>query len=190
MKENDSDSLESRGPDVDGGDDCEWLVQLLAQIQMPLHRFIMTLLPQASDADEVFQETILVLWRKRSEFERGSNFMAWACVIARYEVFRYLRTHRRDKIGLSESAMTKLAEIAEARAISLDLDSARREALSGCIKKLRSEEREVIRLRYYLNEAVEEIAEKLGKAQSTVYAALTRARGHLAECVQRQMKRT
>ena len=169
------------------GDD-EWFVQLLGRVQRPLYRFIMTLLPQPSDADEVFQETLTVLWRKRDQYEQGSDFLAWSRVVARFEVFRYLRKNRRDQVGLSETAMSRIADLTEARTKSLDQEETRHEALAGCIGKLRNEEKSVIRQRYFDNESVEEIAQNLGKAKSTVYSALSRARGQLADCMKRRLR--
>lgn len=177
-----------RTAQIDVGDDGEWFVRLFGQVQRPLYRFIMTLLPQPADADEVFQETIIVLWRKREQYEQGTDFLAWSRVVARYEVFRYLRQNRHDKVGLNEMAMTKIAEVNEARAKTLDEEATRHEVLAGCIGKLGTEEREIIRQRYYQNQAVEMIAKKFGKAQSTIYSALTRARGQLADCMKRRLR--
>ena len=186
MEERVSDILKSESLDV--GDDGEWFVQQFGQVQRALYRFIVSLLPQTADADEVFQETLIVLWRKRDQFEQGTDFLAWSRVVAKFEVFRFLRKARKDQVGLSEAAMTRLAEFTEAQARSLDRESARQDALAGCIGKLSEGARELIVLRYFRDEAVEEIAQNLGKAQSTIYSALTRARSQLGECLKVQLR--
>jgi RNA polymerase sigma-70 factor (ECF subfamily) len=51
----------------------------------------MTLVFSHQDAEEVFQNTSVVLWNKFGEFQPGSNFFAWASQVAYYEVLNYMR---------------------------------------------------------------------------------------------------
>lgn len=44
-------------------------------------------------ADDALQETAVVAWNKRAEFQLGTNFAAWCCQIARHISLR----HRRDR---------------------------------------------------------------------------------------------
>lgn len=53
--------------------------------------FVQMLLPSVHDAEEVLQETSIVLWNKWDQYDPERDFVKWACGIARYEVFRYLR---------------------------------------------------------------------------------------------------
>ncbi|PQJ27627.1 hypothetical protein BSZ32_03355 [Rubritalea profundi] len=60
----------------------------ITRIQSQLRAYIISLMPGASGAEDVLQETNLVLWEKRAKFEQGTNFRAWVCAIARLEVRR------------------------------------------------------------------------------------------------------
>ena len=40
--------------------------------------YINALVLDWNDADDLFQETCLVLWQKFDEFRPGTNFLAWA----------------------------------------------------------------------------------------------------------------
>ena len=47
----------------------------------------------AADADDLLQETSLVLWEKFGQFRSGTDFYAWACKIAYFSVCNYRRRH-------------------------------------------------------------------------------------------------
>ena len=68
----------------------------ITRIQSQLRAYIISLMPGASGAEDVLQETNLVLWKKRAKFEQGTNFRAWVCAIARLEV----KAHRRQMYRL------------------------------------------------------------------------------------------
>ena len=63
----------------------------IARHQAALHAYIISLMPGLDGVDDVLQETNLVLWEKRTAFEHGSNFRAWACAIARFRVMGHRR---------------------------------------------------------------------------------------------------
>jgi len=67
------------------------IVQLLTNVQQQLTRYVRTLVPNRTDAEEVLQETNLFVWRHADEFELGTNFAAWACRIAYYQVLTFRR---------------------------------------------------------------------------------------------------
>ena len=54
-------------------------VGLINQHQVRLGNFIETLVSDYQIAQDLLQNTSLVLWQKRAEFEEGSDFWAWAC---------------------------------------------------------------------------------------------------------------
>ena len=57
----------------------EEYVALIAGSQPALRGLLRALIRQASDVDDVLQETNTVLWRKRQEFDRDRPFLPWAC---------------------------------------------------------------------------------------------------------------
>ena len=94
-----------------------------------LRSFLRQLLPTWNDVDEVLQETSMVLWKKFSDFEDGTNFTAWACVIARFEVLKYRRKKSRDRHIFSDDILNLLAdEVIEQQ----DRLEAQRHALDFC----------------------------------------------------------
>ena len=51
-------------------------VQLLAQSQRRIFLFVMSMVPNWNEAEEIIQETNLLLWREFDHFQPGTNFAA------------------------------------------------------------------------------------------------------------------
>jgi RNA polymerase sigma-70 factor (ECF subfamily) len=167
----------------DRTDRTEEFVGLFAQGQYEIHSYILTLVHNWTDADDVMQATSIVLWRKFDQFERGSDFVAWACRIAQLEVKNFRRVRGRDRLFFDEPLMQSLASVRLAMADRLQEE---REWLTDCVAKLRADDRELIHRCYgRKNITAKDVAVALGRPVNTVYKALIRIRRSLYECVQR-----
>ena len=93
-------------------DRTELFVQLLTQYQQRVHLFILSLVPHRADADEILQETNLVLWRKFEEFRPGSDFRAWAFQVAYNKVKAFRERRGRDRLRFGQEVMDRLAAVA------------------------------------------------------------------------------
>ena len=62
---------------------------LLQQTTRQLLTYLNAVLFRWDDAEDVFQETCLVLWEKFSEFQPGTNFLAWALCVARNKAMSF-----------------------------------------------------------------------------------------------------
>src|SRR5271155_3247978 len=91
------------------------MVRLITNAQPTLYRFIRSLLPDANAAQDVLQETNLILWRKSGEFRPELNFLGWACSIARFQVLAYRRDCSREHRIFDQSLFDELAEEAAER---------------------------------------------------------------------------
>lgn len=58
------------------------LMALMTRHQRQIFAYIYTLVPDRHDAEDLLQETSLVICEKFDEFRPGSDFVAWACQIA------------------------------------------------------------------------------------------------------------
>jgi RNA polymerase sigma-70 factor, ECF subfamily len=158
------------------------IVQLLTNVQQQLARYVRTLVPNRIDAEEVLQETNLFIWRHADEFELGTNFAAWACKIAYYQVLTFRKRQSRSRLYFSDALVEQLAQNA-ARHLELVSDDA--EALDQCMAKLSQPDRELMDLRYEPGATVEKIAQRVGRSTKSVYNALGRIRTWLLECIER-----
>jgi len=165
--------------------DREEFARLFSRHARPIYAFIMTLVFSHHDAEEVFQNSSVVLWDKFAEFKPGTNFFAWASRIAYFEVLNLMKQHRRSPL-LSHEAMKSLAD--EATALS-DRSTARMEALDNCLAQLAPADREIIHDRYFYQQAPKQIAEQRSRSLDSVYRALSRIHNLLLKCVERSMSR-
>lgn len=162
----------------------EEFVRLFTQSQRPLYLFILPLVHTAADADEVLQETNVVMLSKWTQFEPGTNFLAWCRAIARLEVFRFRRSRHHRMYLLGDDVAELLADEMEEQASDLEQ---RRDALAECISKLRAPDQELIRRRYSVGSTGDNVAQQLGRPANSVYQSLGRIRRVLLECIRRRM---
>lgn len=162
----------------------EEFVRLFTQAQRSLYLFILPLVRTSADAEEVLQETNIVILSKWAQFEPGTNFLAWCRAIARLEVFRFRRSRHHKLQLLGDDVINVLSRRIEEQPVDLER---RRSALSECISKLREADQELIRRRYAPGVSGDDVANQLGRPANSVYQSLGRIRRVLVECVRRQM---
>ncbi len=63
-------------------------------------RYIYTLVHISTDSDDLLQQTNLLLWKKHLEYKLGTNFMAWACRIAFFNVQNFLESKGRAAVAV------------------------------------------------------------------------------------------
>jgi RNA polymerase sigma-70 factor (ECF subfamily) len=166
--------------------DHEAFLRLFAETNHRVYAFIVTLLPSPGDADDVFQKTSIVLWRKFSGFQPGTDFVRWACRIAQLEVMNYLRARHRDRLLFDEELVARLAD---QRLEAEGLLRARSAALGGCLTRLGESDRSLLRLYYDEGLTVPEIAERQRRPANTLYKALDRVRRALRRCIEARLAR-
>lgn len=159
-------------------------VKVFARHEPAIRSFVRPLVFTWDDLDEVIQQTCLVLMRKYSEFEPGTDFLSWACTIARFEVLKYRRSKARDRLVFSEELLTLLADEGAAEAARREHE---RQALDACIERLQPQQHELIQRCYSGDRSIGEVAELLGRSATGLYKALNRIRLLLLECIERSL---
>ncbi|MBT7959707.1 MAG: sigma-70 family RNA polymerase sigma factor [Akkermansiaceae bacterium] len=154
----------------------------ITRFQTQLRAYIISLMSGLSGAEDVLQETNIVLWEKRAKFEPGTNFRAWACAIARLEV----KAHRRQMYRLGITMLDE--ELADQLAEPLQSDEETPEehlqALEQCLARLREPERELIEHRYFSKSTLGAFAARRGQSTETLRNSLYRIRAALRKCIQ------
>jgi RNA polymerase sigma-70 factor (ECF subfamily) len=159
----------------------------LTQVQARLYGYIHSLIPDINDADDLYQQTALVLWNKFTEFDPSRDFFAWACGVARGEVANFARRRTRQRRYLSADVNLLLVE-AHAEFTEAEHDD-RRAALSRCVEKLPPEDRALLTECYREPDGVHTAAERRNRSPHSVYNSLRRIRQALFECVTRALAR-
>lgn len=164
-------------------DAYESFVQMFARHEPVLRSFVRPLVPTWDDLDEVIQQTCVVLWRKFGDFEPGTDFLAWACTIARFEVLKYRRTRARDRHVFGVELISLLADEG---ALETALRERERRALDTCLERLLPPHRELV-CQCYSGTSIKDVAESLGRSATGLYKALDRIRVTLLDCIERSL---
>lgn len=159
-------------------------VELLARNQRRLYAYIRPQVASPTDADDVLQQTSKVLWTKFDQFESGTNFLTWACTVARLEVLTYHRERKRQPAFLSDQVAEVLADDLVAMVETID---DRHEALAACLQELPAKERDLVQRRYEADANIRRIAADTGRSESAVYKALQRVHDGLYRCIERKL---
>lgn len=159
-------------------------VQLFTHHQRRLFLYILAQVANPVEAEEILQETNVVIWSKCSRFQPGTNFLAWVSQIANFEVMKFRTRRRREKLVFSDEFLDTIAQSSLERSEELE---SRRVALVYCLGKLRPKDRDLIQKRYAPGERGIHLAEQIGRPVNAVYQSLGRIRRALLECIQRQL---
>lgn len=164
--------------------DNEQFCRNLVDVQRGLYAYIVRLVPNHLDANDVLQKTNLVLLSKQQEFRAEGNFNAWAAGVARNQALAFCRDARRDRLVFSEDIVGKIADRGLERIGESDLMF---EAMELCREKLGEADRQLLDYRYNDSLSVGSIAESLGRTPHAVSQALYRIRTTLLECIRRTL---
>ncbi len=122
---------------TDAGDESsdrvDEFVRLLGRNQRRIFLYVMSLVPDWNDAEEIIQETNLVLWREFDKFQLGTNFTAWACKVALHQVMAWRKRVRRDRLQFSPAFLEAVADEAASSTEALE---ERSQQLAHCIDRL------------------------------------------------------
>ncbi len=160
---------------------------LVRENQAMLITYLRAVLRDHSVVDDLFQETMLVVWQKLDEFDRSRPFGPWLRGIAANLVMAHFRKVKNDVMLLEEETLEYLSQqlqyISERPGDSWDEKIA---ALKHCIETLSEDYRQVINLRYFEENSASQIAATSKTAIETIKKRLQRARVLLLDCLQRK----
>lgn len=160
-------------------------VRELTASQGRIRAFLVSLMPGSPDVGDVLQKTNIALWKSRARYRPGTNFLAWAFTIARFEVLHHRRRAKRQRLVLISDEL--LDRLVEESTDTADHESYLR-ALESCKAKLSDKQRELIDMRYRPGYSLEQHARETGQTASALRVALMRIRTALRECVEKSMK--
>lgn len=147
--------------------------------------YINALLLNWNDADDLFQETCVVLWQKFDEFTPGTNFLAWALRIADFKVMKFRAKQAKHAAFIDRLRQNLIDDFASQG----DSDAeAGLTALSDCMNRLQDDDRRLIMTCYGESVPVRQVANTMGRSPQSVHHSLCRVRKWLIECVDRKRR--
>jgi RNA polymerase sigma factor (sigma-70 family) len=128
-------------------------------------------LDEAELAD-VAQETVVLVWRKLASFDASSSLETWFYGIARFELLNAIRRKQRRDAGRVEleqvpASMSERADLSE------------QQSVQGALERLPPDEAQVLKLYYYDDLSLAEVARRVDAAVGTVKSRYYRALDHL-----------
>jgi RNA polymerase sigma-70 factor, ECF subfamily len=143
--------------------------ELYRRYYRPLARFLAKRIPQSHSADDIINDTLLVVWERASQFQNSSQVSTWIFGIAYRVALKSLRKHR----------LWLRATIADELTIQL-VDPRRtdevRQWLTAGLCRLSDKQRLSLELTYHFGHSVEQAALMADCPVGTMKARMFRAR--------------
>jgi RNA polymerase sigma-70 factor, ECF subfamily len=156
-------------------------VALLARHERSLSGYILSLVPNWTDADDLLQETKLRLWEQFRVYDSSKDFGVWARTIAHYQVLTYRKRSHRQSARFTSTCVELVA--AEAAAVATEADT-RHRLLAECLAALSDASRKVLAFCYSDNLSIKDAAVKLGRSVRGLQRAVANLRRTLQQCVE------
>jgi len=159
-------------------------VSLITANQRRIYAYILTLVPNRSDADDIMQDTTALMWERKDDFSSGTDFAAWGARIAYFKVLDYRkRINKNRRIIASEQQLCQIEKQAfqqgKHRYSMVD-------KLERCVGRLTDQDRQVLRMRYSLELSVKEMSRRFNKSIRSIYLRLSSIQSLLLSCLERE----
>jgi len=134
-----------------------------------IYKFIYYKTLHQETAEDITADVFIKAWRKLSQFRDGS-FIAWLYTIARNAVIDYYRRNREHK-NIEDCWDLK----DESDFLAMIDQGLNLEKMKAALKFLKSEDREILIMRFWQELSFVEIAERLNKKEGAVKMSCVRA---------------
>lgn len=166
-------------------DRTEEFLRLYGRHDRAIYAFILALVPNWADADDLAQETRLRLWQQFDKYSPGTDFQAWARSIAYYLVLARRGKEARSKLRFG---LNFYEAVAADYAAMPELLLLRQKALKRCVEKLEPMRRKLLEDYYGKGQSLREIAARLGRSYEATRKALYRTQRALADCIELELQ--
>jgi len=161
------------------------IVKTLLQHRPKLIGYAITILRNAADADDVFQDVCLRAMDADQPFQSDTHLVHWAMRVARNLAIDQLRRADRTTQRLDDTVLAAIErEFVDTKTIDRDLEA----ALEHCTRRLTDRQRELIDLRYRRGLAGADIAIATGRSRDAIYKSLARVHDALFDCITQFMQ--
>ena len=163
----------------------ERFLSLFLRSEREIFRYVAALIPCLADAEDIVQQTALVLWEKFDAYDPCQPFTPWACRFALNKARHWQERRQRWRILLENGLAEELAQRREELRPELDL---RLRHLEKCLGKLPPDQHSLVQGYYYRREEIEKLAADSGRTVAATYKMLQRVRQALQACIEHAAK--
>jgi RNA polymerase sigma-70 factor, ECF subfamily len=170
-------------PDNNFNDDnrAKLFVTLLAQCERALNGYIISLVPNWNDADDILQETKLRLWEQFDNYDRQKDFGAWSRTVAHFQILTYRKQSSRQSVRFTKAFVDLVA--VEAGKVAIDAQL-RHRLLGECLATLSDAGRKLLTMCYSGKLSIKDVALKLGRSVRGLQQAVANLRKNLQQCIE------
>ncbi len=159
---------------------------LFMKNQKNIYAYILSLVHNYVDADDIMQESTTVMWRGFEEFDQNTEFIAWGITIAHYQVLKFFKNKSRNKLQFNDKLLESIAETAASNVNSID---ERLIALNDCRKKLSKRDNKLLQLKYTHGNTIRKIADDTGNSVHALYKTMGKIHNALQQCIEKTISR-
>ncbi len=155
-------------------------VRLFSAHESRLRGYILRLVPNWNDADDIFSETNVRLWEQFDQYDRDRDFGSWACSIAHFMILAHRTRQARQRRLFSDETLEVLRRLSRHGTAE---EQASEQALLTCLGRTSQKNRELLEAVYATDLTTKEVAAQLGRSAASVYMSLSRIRHWLHKCI-------
>lgn len=151
--------------------DQEAFRKLYEETDRAIYGFILSIVRDPHDAEEVMQETYMKVWTSAPGYKAQGKPLAWMFTIARNLCYmRFREQKHKSDLGLDDLDGAEMGQLCP----QIE-DAADKLVLQAALKALKEEERQIVLLKNSSGLKHREIAEALGMPLATVLSKYNRA---------------
>lgn len=148
--------------------------------------YLTAALGDISDVDDLFQETMIVAWRRLDDFDQTRPFGAWLRGIARNLLLAHFRKNRQrlQTSAVLDQLESRLAQIGLQEG---DTWQEKLLLLKECVLSLPEHYRDIVTLRYFEQQAIPQVSKTLAISMAAAKKRLQRARLLVLNCMKSKL---
>lgn len=167
----------------------QMFIKLFEADKNRLYAYIYAYMMDKTAADDIFQETSMVLWRNIEKFQPGTSFSKWANGIAFNRVREYRYAHKKYVLGFNDDF---LQEFSEDISINDTKQSKKQERkwgyLEQCCTQLPAPLQNIYQSFYVKNIKAQQLADETGRSIYAIRKAIRKLRQKLYDCVEDKLR--
>ena len=160
------------------------LSDLIRDHQTRVWRYLRFLGADATEVDDLVQETFVAVWRSSFQHQSDPQTAAYLCKVARNQLLTSRRREGREpnmvELEAAESVWSQWTHSSG----TIDYT----DAITSCLERIEGRARRAIDLHYRDGQSRADIADRLEMKPDGVKTLLRRTRDKLRECVERKVK--
>ena len=158
--------------------------RLYTAVSNRIFSYLLVVVHNRDNAEELAQETATLLWSKFDEYEEGTNFGAWAIAIARLKALEFLRKRKNSQMIFDDSFYDSVSK--HTVKSSEDLSS-QTEALKHCLEKLSEIQLKLLSMRFKKNLSIKKISQLTGRPLGSLYHYYSSLIRGLRDCINKRL---